>query len=40
MDELEDVRREMWGRMTAAHLVDGALAACERQPARDQECLM
>ncbi len=31
MDELiEDVRPEMWGRMTAAHLVDGALAACER----------
>lgn len=40
MDELEDIRREMWGRMTARQLVDGALAACERQPATDQECLM
>jgi hypothetical protein len=40
MDDLEGIRREMWGRMTAAHLVDGALAACERQPVRDQDCLM
>jgi hypothetical protein len=40
MDELEDIRREMWGRMSAAHVVDGALAVCERQPVRDQECLM
>jgi hypothetical protein len=36
MNELEDIRREMWGRMTAAHLVDGALSACERQPVCDQ----
>jgi hypothetical protein len=40
MDELEDIRREMWGRMTPAHLVDGALSACERQPIRYQECLL
>ena len=40
MNELEDIRHEMWGRMTAAHLVDGALSACERQPVCDQECLM
>ena len=40
MDEQEDIRREMWGRMTATHVVDGALAACERQPVRDRECLM
>ena len=40
MDKLEDIRREMWGRMTPAHLVDGALSACERQPIRYQECLL
>jgi hypothetical protein len=38
--KMNDQARESWARRTAEHLVDGVLAAIERLPLSDQECLL